>query len=221
MIDAIQRESVRYIPVKGRPWVLFTDASDVGVGGALGQLHNDSVKFVHFKSKSFDSTQRNWPIVEREAYALLFCLESLEHYFLGEPVQVHTDNKVLTYIENANTPKLARWAARLSVYSPELVFVKGEDNGLADWLSRLPPEMETERECLPIYIHAASPDDGPELPSLPEFGTALRALSPAELPPGYWKDDLYFVLPGTFHLCRRPSAKRFSSSCTATTGVDT
>lgn len=177
------------------------------MGGALGQLVGGQFRVVHYKSKAFDETQRNWPIVEREAFALIFCLESLQDYFLGEPIHVFTDNKVLTYIHNATTPKLARWAARLSVFSADLHFVNGEENGLADWLSRLPHEAELERESLPIYTIALN--ESPKLPSREDFKAALETIAKADLPAGYFKNGLYYVLPSPLPFVPAPFRTAF------------
>ena len=55
---------------------------------------------------------------------------------LGQKIVVHTDHKNLTF-KNFNTERVMRWRLILEEYGPELKYIKGENNVVADALSRL------------------------------------------------------------------------------------
>ena len=66
-------------------------------------------------------------------------VETLKEYrniLLGYPVKVYTDHKNLVY-KNFNTERVMRWRLILEEFDPELVYIKGEHNIVADALSRL------------------------------------------------------------------------------------
>ena len=55
---------------------------------------------------------------------------------LGQQVRVYTDHKNLTY-KQFNTDRVMRWRLIIEEFSPELVYIQGETNIVADALSRL------------------------------------------------------------------------------------
>ena len=60
---------------------------------------------------------------------------------------VYTDHKNLTY-KHFNTERVMRWRLILEQFGPELKYIKGENNVVADALSRL--EMSYNQEILNI-----------------------------------------------------------------------
>jgi hypothetical protein len=70
---------------------------------------------------------------------LLSIVETLKEFrniLLGHRIKIYTDHKNLTYV-NFNTERVMRWRLIIEEYSPELIYVKGETNIVADALSRL------------------------------------------------------------------------------------
>ena len=61
------------------PILLETDASDYSIGAHLFQLIGEVKQSVALMSKSFDSTQRNWSTIEKEAYAIFYALQKMPH----------------------------------------------------------------------------------------------------------------------------------------------
>ena len=60
------------------PYKLYTDASDTCVGGILVQEHKDGVEHViQYVSHQLTSTQRRWATIEKEAYAVVYCITKL------------------------------------------------------------------------------------------------------------------------------------------------
>jgi RNase H-like domain found in reverse transcriptase len=63
-------------------------------------------------------------------------LKEFRNILLGHRIQVYTDHKNLTYA-NFNTERVMRWRLILEEFSPELIYLKGDTNIVADALSRL------------------------------------------------------------------------------------
>ena len=53
---------------------------------------------------------------------------------LGHEIEVCTDQKNLVY-KHFNTERVMRWRLLLEEFGPKLVYIKGEDNIVADALS--------------------------------------------------------------------------------------
>ena len=56
---------------------------------------------------------------------------------LGHQITVYTDHRNLTYNFFFNTERVMRWRLVLEEFGPELKYIKGENNDVADALSRL------------------------------------------------------------------------------------
>ena len=121
---------------------VFTDASMLGVGGMLTQWDENSGSYqpVSYCSKVFNQTQKRWHVSEQELYAALYCISKWERILRGRKFVLHTDHKNLQLLFSKagdfKTGKLFRWAVRLQDFDFDCRYIKGEDNVIADWLSR-------------------------------------------------------------------------------------
>jgi hypothetical protein len=70
-------------------------------------------------------------------------LKEFRDILLGHQVIVHTDNKNLTF-KTFNTKRVMRWRLVLAEFGPELRYIKGKRNGVADALSHLNMDKENE-----------------------------------------------------------------------------
>ena len=132
---------------------LFTDASDeywsaVVTQSPADQEHLPLYDQLHqplvFLSGRFSGSQLNWPIIDKECFAIVAAFKKVP-YLLQKTV-VHTDHKNLTYILspqeiNPNIPlhnakRVYRWALELNCFDYRIEHIKGEHNILADLLSR-------------------------------------------------------------------------------------
>jgi len=125
-----------------KPFKLFVDASDVGVGAVLLQEDPSGVDHpVCYYSKKLDCHQRNYSTSEKETLALLLSLQHFEVYVgsTTTPVKVFTDHNPLVFInkmKNRNQ-RLIRWSLALQEYNLDINHIKGRDNIMADALSRV------------------------------------------------------------------------------------
>ncbi len=125
-------------PDYSKPLFVRCDASDLGIGGVLFQLDdNDSERPIAFVSKSFNQTQRNWSVMDRELFAILYTLDRFRHYIYGATFVLDTDHQNLLFLDATKSAKLTRWRERLLEYSFVLRHIPGADNIVADSLSRI------------------------------------------------------------------------------------
>ena len=128
------------------PTRVTTDASDVGLGGVLSQLHPEGERVVCFASSSLNSAQRKYSVTEREALAAVWAVEKWRKYLWGQEFCLRVDHAALkTLLQSTGVGRagmrIARWAARLMDYSFTVEHVRGASNP-ADGLSRLPAAAE-------------------------------------------------------------------------------
>ncbi|MGH2624565.1 MAG: RNase H-like domain-containing protein, partial [Sphingobacterium sp.] len=188
------------MPKWDRPFVIFADASEVAVAAALAQTNDaeDSLEFISFASKKLNETQQNWSPTERELFAIVWSCEHFSNYIKGSRPLVYSDHASFEYLTTLQSPKIFRWAVRLSEFSPWVKHIAGENNNVADWLSRSMPAMDSELE--PDYafvpfvqhlVHEAA--DSFTLPTPQQMQADAKA-EEVDLPPGTldWYDGIAY-----------------------------
>ena len=102
----------------------------------LGAVISQSGKPIAFYSRKLKPEQTRYTPPERELLSIVETLKEFRNILLGQKIVVHTDHKNLT-CKNFNTERVMRWRLILEEYGPELRYIKGEHNVVADALSRL------------------------------------------------------------------------------------
>ena len=175
--QAISSPPVLHLPVRNKPFSLFTDASQSAIGAVLTQEIEGQHRPVYFLSHHLNKTQQNWPIIEKECYAIIFALEKFRPYLEGTKFNIFSDHNPLKFIDSANNKnaKLQKWAIKISSFGGTIHYIKGKDNVCADFLSRLehsPSEVKdicavnTDR-LIPGVKEGDSDDDDHDDPETP------------------------------------------------------
>lgn len=140
--QAAERIILRWPTAEGE-LVLFTDASGGAIGGWLGQKQGEKDEEgnavyspIKFFSKSFSAAEKKWSVSDREAYAIVFGVLHLHNFLAGRPFTVFTDHRALIYNDQSVSAKIERIKLKLSTYDITYKYIKGEDNIIADALSR-------------------------------------------------------------------------------------
>lgn len=122
------------------PFIIETDSSDLAVGAVLVQVLQGERKCIAYYSKKLSHTQRKYSATERECLAVLLSIENFRHFIEGTKFIVQTDAISLTFLRTmsieSKSPRIARWALKLSKYDVEFQYKKGSRNIPADALSR-------------------------------------------------------------------------------------
>lgn len=131
-----------------REYVLYTDSSDGCVGAVLCQNLGQGEQPVHYLSHKLSESQRKWPILEKEAYAIYYALQKLDHLLHGSVFTIRTDHKPLRYLFSSEMKnrKVQMWAIAISSYNCKIEYIKGKNNEQADMLSRLPHEECADKD---------------------------------------------------------------------------
>ncbi|KAL4542538.1 hypothetical protein Ndes2526B_g04008 [Nannochloris sp. 'desiccata'] len=127
-------------PKFGGMFHLYTDASGVGMGGALYQDFDDGRHPIAFWSSCYTPAQLNYGVPEQELCAVILALKYFEHYLKNAQVTVLSDHMGLsTFLTKKGikeTRRHMRWKDFLAEFDIQIKHIAGRDNVVADALSR-------------------------------------------------------------------------------------
>jgi len=118
---------------------LTCDASDYATGAVLSWGPTwKTARPVAFDSAQLKGAELNYPVHEKELLAIIRGLKKWRLDLLGMHVHVYTDHRTLQNFATQRdlSRRQARWAEYMSQYDLSIDYVKGDDNGGADALSR-------------------------------------------------------------------------------------
>jgi hypothetical protein len=136
--DLVTSPPCLLIPDLNLPFVIHCDASGYALGAVLQQDQGRGLQPIAFLSRKFQPPERNLAPYDRELLALVHALLTWKHLILGSRLTVHTDQHALKYLLTSptRTSRQERWLAEIMRFMPDIKYVKGSDNVVADALSR-------------------------------------------------------------------------------------
>ena len=130
------RETILSYPDFSKPFHIYTDASDYQLGAVI--MQDD--KPLAFYSRKLNSAQKNYTTGEQELLSIVETVKEFRTMLWGNELIIHTDHKNIIY-GNLSNDRITRWRLILEEYSPTFLHIKGQDNIVADALSRLDKHM--------------------------------------------------------------------------------
>jgi len=133
-------------PDINKPYKLYTDASNYAIGSALVQETEMGERVIQYLSHQLNETQQRWPIIEKEAYAIIYSVQKFRPYLLGSKFTIMTDHKPLQHLftSEMKNARIQRWAILLDEYGCDVSYIRGSQNVVADALSRFGRRETTE-----------------------------------------------------------------------------
>ena len=150
----ITKDVLLRFPDFAKPFDIYTDASDHQLGAVITQDNQP----IAFYSRKLNDAQKRYTMTERELLAIVETLKEFRPILWGQRIRVFTDHKNLT-CKNFNTDRVLRWRLLLEEYGPELYDHPGENNIVADALSRLdllPDDNVPVTETLQSFLELAT-----------------------------------------------------------------
>ena len=127
------------------------DACDDGLGGVLNIVVDGVERPIQFVSRKLTPTEKNYPILHREALAVIWAIEKFHSFLFGKEFKVFTDHEPLVSVFKKSdlsvvAKRLQRYVLRVQPYEFSIHYRPGKQNVMADFCSRFPDESEDTSE---------------------------------------------------------------------------
>ena len=132
IIQEIKQQPCLSHPDYTKPFILQSDASNIGVGSILLQEN----KIIGIFSKKLNEAQQNYTVAEKEALAIVLSLQFFKNIVYNSKIKVLTDHSNLTFLTSSTLQRCQRWKIALSEFNLEIEYIPGINNNCADSLSR-------------------------------------------------------------------------------------
>ena len=120
---------------------MAVDASDFAVGAVLFQTVKGTHQPLGFFSRKLQPAQAKYSAFDRELLAAFSAVKRFRRFLEGRSFTLFTDHRPLVTAmckqTEAQSPRQARHLSFISEFTTDIQYIKGEDNDIADFLSRL------------------------------------------------------------------------------------
>lgn len=103
--DALTNAPVLALPDPSQPFLVDTDASNVGVGAIFSQQGETGEQVVAYYSCSHSRPERNYCVTRKELLAVVLAVRHFTPYLLGTNFTLRTDHASLTWMLNFRQPE--------------------------------------------------------------------------------------------------------------------
>jgi hypothetical protein len=115
-----------------KPFEIHTDASTMQLGSVITQGNRP----IAFFSSKLSVTQTKYSVAKIELLAIVEILKEFRRMLWGQTIKVCTDHKNLTQDAlGLTSDRVYRWRLLLEEFAPEIVYIKGIHNTVADAIS--------------------------------------------------------------------------------------
>jgi hypothetical protein len=157
--DMVSQETLLTYPDWSQHFDIHTDSSDFQLGAVISQQG----KPIAFFSRKLNSAQRNYTTTEKELLSIVECCKEFRNILFGYPIKVYSDHKNLVHAATVSqSQRVMRWRLILEEFGPDIIHIKGEDNIVADAMSRLPTANQNQREYSTVTLGSSDEKSGEE-----------------------------------------------------------
>lgn len=125
-------------PDWSKDFKLTTDASDYALGAVLSQNEHP----IAYASRTLNDHEKNYSTTEKELLAIVWAVGYFRPYIYGKQFELATDHQPLVWLHTKTkgkdiNPRLQRWLLKLGEYNFKINYIKGKENKVADFMSRI------------------------------------------------------------------------------------
>jgi ribonuclease HI len=140
---AISSRPVMAYPNNNGRFHLYVDAAlgnskdEGGLGAALWQEDKHGIKqVIGYASRRLTASEKNYPAFVAEMQAAVYGMTYFQHYLVSRKFTLYTDHKPLCKLSSTHVKTLNRLQLKMTELSPEIRYIEGKNNTVADFLSR-------------------------------------------------------------------------------------
>lgn len=146
----ISTHPVLKFPEFGKPFQLTTDASNYAIGAVLSQNGHP----VCYASRTLSRHEQNYSATDKEFLAIMWSVQYFRPYLYGNKFSIFTDHQPIKFLQTKYkgkdlSPRHQRWLLKLGEYDFQIEYLKGKENKVADFLSRIKTTDENIKEDNP------------------------------------------------------------------------
>jgi hypothetical protein len=145
----IAKEVVLTYPDFTKPFDIYTDASTKQLGAVITQDNRP----IAFFSRKLPAAQFKYTVTKLELLGIVETLKEFKGMLWGQRLNIYTDHKNLTRDGlGLTSDRVTRWRILLEEYAPEIIYIEGIHNTVANEISQLDydPKVNLTNE----YNHA-------------------------------------------------------------------
>ncbi|KAI3739961.1 hypothetical protein L2E82_30375 [Cichorium intybus] len=146
--QALCEAPVLALPQDGEDYVVYSDASWVGLGCVLMQKG----RVIAYASRQLKEAEKKYPVHDLELAAVILALKLWRHYLYGVKFVVYSDHKSLNYLfdQKELNMRQQRWMDLLKDFDCEILYHPGKANVVADALSRKQYPLKITSACMGV-----------------------------------------------------------------------
>src|SRR5438552_14890920 len=88
-----------------QPFVIYTDASGIGLGVILSQIKDKREQVIAYASRSLNPAEKNYSVTDQECLAVVWAIKHFQHYLELKPFTIIIDHLTLKWLKTAKMPK--------------------------------------------------------------------------------------------------------------------
>ncbi len=154
LCETLSCNVVLFVPTPSDRFILYIDASGVGVGACLLADREDGEVPISFYSRQLCGAEMNYSVTKLESLAIVSAINYYDRYLYGQTFTVVTDHKpCISLLSTSHLNKhLRHFALNLQDRNVRIIYHPGVENNNADGMSRRTWEMQEDAPTLVVEI---------------------------------------------------------------------